>query len=338
MNFRITTLILSIISLSSISSASAQFAIKQEAPVSISSVKQAEILTKADNSVQSISFLNESYLKNRNKMIRDSRNYYEATSSLDFSQYAYKYWTDGSENTFNGKLSLNAKHVYKVDDVDVTTTLVAAYAMGLIDSIVWKTEDYFTINSALNIKLHNYINYTLNLNVTSQFANSFANADADAEYPSSRFFSPATVNLGAGFSYKIDNDRNITLSPISGNVVLVLDDSLSMAGLNGVEPGKHSKSSLGSYLNIAWKEPLYKDPESGEVLVFYRTTVASFWNYKRTPSLTWYSWIEATLSKHMTFKLNWTSIFNDQIAKGDDGSFWQFSESMTLGVSYKFTR
>ncbi len=317
----------------SVKSSFAQYNIVQDVPNNSINIKSP---LKVESSSSQFFMLNDAYLRNRDKMIMRERNSIEFTSSLLFSQYSYHNWAKGGENTFNGKAVLNGKHIYKVNNFDITTQLDAAYAMGLRDSVMWKTEDRFRINTALNYQINKNFFYNFNIDVTSQFAKGYKNKDATE--PSSMFFAPGTINVGLGFNYKLDKDRSITISPVSGNVLFVRDQRLADAGAFGVEKGKKYKPQIGTFINILWKQPIIKDKTTAENILTYRVSVQSFWNYKQTPDLSWQSWLDFTVYKYFSVNLNWTLLFDDQVKRNEDGTFWQFSEVLGVGVTYKFKR
>ena len=311
----------------------AQYNIVQDVPTNSITV---EPKLNAERLPPRYTILNDAYLRNRNKMIRQERNSFEVKGSLLFSQYAYSNWAKGGENTFNGKALLVGKHVYKINNIDITTQFDAAYAMGLRDSVMWKTEDRFRVNTALNFEINEHFFYNFNVDVTSQFAKGYSNKDA--EEASSKFFAPGKINIGLGFNYKLDKDRSITVSPVSGNILVVNDKRLADEGAFGVDKGKKVKPQVGTFINVLWKQPLVKDKVTQKDVLTYRVSLQSFWNYKQTPDLTWQSWFDFNVYKYFNINFNCTLIFDDQVERGDNGSFWQFSEVLGVGVTYTFKR
>lgn len=326
-----TNIIILILSLTITQSAYCQFNIYNEIDARSKSITPLDTLKKKQSQFITV---NDAYIRNQAKQRRKERNYLEMSNSLLFSQFGYKNWAKGGENTFNGRVTSYIKHIYKQDRFDVTTMWDAAYAMGLRDSVLWKTEDRFRINTAINYRINKHFFYNLNFDLSSQFANGYKNKKDTI--PSSHLFAPATMNLGIGMNYKLDDKRSITLSPVSGNVLFVLDDHLSSIGAFGVEKGERTKTQFGMFLNVQWLQPLIKNKaDEKNPILAYRTTIQSFWDYKSNPDLNWQSWLDFKVYKYFNVNFNCTLIFNDKV-ETEGKSFWQFSEVLGLGVTYTF--
>ncbi|MEG1634702.1 MAG: DUF3078 domain-containing protein [Rikenellaceae bacterium] len=326
-----TCLIIAFFYLLASQSAYSQYNIFNQTEARSKSVTPLDTLKKKQSQFVTV---NDAYLRNQAKSRRREQNYFEMSNSLLFTQFGYKNWSKGGENTFNGRVTSYLKHIYRHDRFDVTTTWDAAYAMGLRDSVLWKTEDRFRINTALNYRINKHLFYNLNFDLSSQFANGYKNKKD--ERPASHIFAPATMNLGVGMNYKLDDKRSITLSPVSGNVLLVLDEYLSEQGAFGVEKGKKTKTQFGAFLNIQWLQPLIKSKQDQKSpILSYRTSLQSFWDYKTNPDMTWQSWLDFKVYKYFNVNFNCTLIFNDKV-KTDGDSFWQFSEVLGIGVTYTF--
>lgn len=312
-------------------SAYSQYNILNEIEARSKSITPLDTLKKKQTQFVTV---NDAYLRNQERNRRKEQNYFEMSNSLLFTQFGYKNWAKGGENTFNGRVTSFLKHIYRHDRFDVTTIWDAAYAMGLRDSVLWKTEDKFRINTALNYRINKHFFYNLNFDLNSQFANSYKNKND--EHVSSRFFAPATMNLGIGMNYKLDDKRSITLSPVSGNVLFVLDDYLSEQGALGVEKGERTKTQFGMFLNVQWLQPIVKNKnDEKNPILAYRTTIQSFWDYRTNPDLNWQSWLDFKVYKYFNVNFNCTLIFNDKV-ETDGKSFWQFNEVLGMGVTYTF--
>lgn len=331
MNFK--TLLIFVLSLLVAHSSFAQFNIKND--IEDKSIKNASIDTIERKDI-AIMTVNEAYLKKQKQNLRDSRNTFTATNGLTFSQYGYTNWASGGENSLNGRIYANLKHIYKLDDFDVTTSLDAAYAMATNDSMLYKTEDYWKIVTNVNYSFTDHLYYNLNVEVNSQFADGYTSLSD--EKASSGFLSPGYVVLGLGFNYKLDNNRYITFSPITGNVLVVQNEYLSSLGSYGVTPGKKAKFSFGASAKIDWKQTIIKDSKNingGTDLLTYRVSASSFWDYKNMPTLSWQNWLDLNIYKYFNVNFTCTVYFNDKVDT-PKGSFWQFSQVLGVGLKYTF--
>lgn len=279
--------------------------------------------------------LNQAYERNRRKTIRLSRNYLYTENSFYLTEYGYINWDSSTANTFTGRFSTSNKHIYTINDFDVTTIFNAAYAMGNVDSVLWKTEDWFTFNSSVNYKFSNYFYYTLNIGLSSQFARSYYSKTDSISY--SNFLAPATFTVGLGFNYKLDDSRSIVFTPITGNMLIVNNDRLSAAGSYGVQPGRPTEVTFGAQAIVNWKQTLLSDKRNvngGADILTYKTYISSYWDYEsRTPNLSWQNWIDIAVYKYFNISLYWLAEFNDLLTT-PMGHFWRSSQTLSIGVKY----
>ncbi len=300
-----------------------QFTVEESSNAkSITTKPQVKVTPRYD-----IDATNEALLKKQRRDEFNRKHYLEFNSGLVLNQTSFSNWASGGDNSFNGRASLYARHVYKERNVTNDTYINAAYGLGENTGKLWKTEDRIEINNALGYKMVNKWDYSMNVNFLSQFANGFASVTDSL--PISKFLAPATINVALGFSYTKDNKCKIQLMPISGNLVVVNDQRLSDLGLYGVTPGEKIKSNVGAYVNVIWETPLVKD------LLTYRTLASSFYDYKTTPNLKWQSWFSMKVVKYLSIELYCNVIFDDKVIT-PNGGFWQLNETLGLGVSYSF--
>ncbi|MFI3321777.1 MAG: DUF3078 domain-containing protein [Rikenellaceae bacterium] len=314
----------------------AQFNISNKIEKNSLNISKIDTLEKKELSLM---VMNDAYQENLKKMLRKSRNSFESENSLYFTQFGYSNWVSSGDNTFNGRVTTATKHIYTTgDEFNITTKLDGAYALGYQDSMLWKTEDWFTLNSAVNYQMSNRFYYTLNTTLKSQFSDSYA-SKTDSVI-SSTFFAPATLTLGLGINYSVDKNRAITLSPISGNMVMVFDETLSELGEGGVEAGKKVALNFGASLDCDWKQSIIKDTKKingGADILSFRTTIQSFWDYKNMPNLDWQSWLDLSIYQYFSVSFNVQLKFDDTVATPNNRP-WQFSEVLGVGVKYKFTK
>lgn len=280
------------------------------------------------------------YKYQRKKRIFE-RNFFETKNSLTITQYAFDNWASGGDNNFNGRVSTQTQHVYHVDKMAIDTYFNATYGLGQSDKKIVKIDDVFQINSDISYVLYNRWNYTFGINLSSQFSKTHNNYETKDTYKS-RFFAPANLKPYFGFTYKVSDNQKITLAPVSGNVLMVFDDSLSNIGAFGVDKGKKSKLSVGAYLNAQWTQNLMKRKN---VELSYRTIVQSFWDYKNTPNLNWESWLDFKVLRRFTLNFYVRMVYDDKVfvkmkdAEGnvvDSKSHLQFKESLGFGIAYDF--
>lgn len=283
-----------------------------------------------------------SYLKRKERMDKNS---FVFTNSLNTSQTGYKNWSGGGVNSILISIRSILDHTYNSNDKNFSTRTTWDLRYGIItkefldkDKVEQKkfakNEDKVLITNNINYKLHGKFYYDFNTSLSTQFSDTYANI-LDS-LPSSKFFSPATLNIGLGFTYKLDANRTLTFSPISGNMLFVNNDILSNAGAFGIEKGKHLKSNIGINFKVNWVQPIIKNKKTGTTLS-YKIIAESFYDYKSTPSLNWDNTLNLRVFKYITLNFNWTLKFDSKIIPQEgSSSFWQFRDILSVGVTYVF--
>ncbi len=265
------------------------------------------------------------------------KNFVETINKLTFNQFGYVNWLNGNNN-FNGTISSQSTYVHQAENIVIASYLNASYSLGRNDGVTVKSTDYLRLNNDVGYVIYNKWSYTLGLNLSTQFSKTYVDQELRTTYRS-KFFAPATLNPYLGLTYVESSLRKITVSPISGNLLMVLDDSLSNAGAHGVEPGKKLKLTAGALISARWNFDLTKNG-----MVKYRTTFESFWDYNSPPRLTWDHWIDVTY-KMFTFAFHVRALYDEGVTimkDGPDGtqiassSHLQIQQDISFGISYTF--
>ncbi len=329
---RIIFVILVFVGLANISYA--QFTIKEKKNV------QAQLDTVSKSSIKNfeIDANTPAYRRFLRKQRWHEKNFFETINSLTFTQHGYHNWPNG-ENTFNGMISTQTSYVHQAEKMVLVSFFNASYSLGQSDGELNKLADNLQFNTEIGYALYKQWSYTLGLNLTSQFTKTYNN-DVTRDTYSSNFFAPANLKPYIGFTYSQNTQRKITISPLSGNMLFVLDDSLSNAGAFGVDVGKKFKLTGGAFVNAQWDFNLVKNG-----LVKYRTVFQGFWDYKTAPDYTWEHWIDIAFLKMFTVNFYVRAVYDEDIivmVDGPDGtevpsgSFLQIRQSLGFGIKYQF--
>lgn len=315
------------------------FTLKAEAQYSIENSTSREehkiksILPKPN--LSSLVVINRAYEKNEAKKKRFIQNFIETNFSLTANQFAYKNHP-GGKNSFDGRIYTYVRHYYRSEDskFNIDTRWNAAFALGENNDKLWKKEDYFDINTALNYKLHKKWSYAFSTTIRSQFMNSLDNPKNKKIISS--FFAPVNINVNLGITYFVDGNRNIQISPTAGNVVLLCDEDIRSRGGYGVKANRLGQGSFGASVTVNWKERVWTHKKNGGMYVDYRTYIYSFTNYHNMPNLDWQSWLDLGLIRRLSISLFCRVTFNDQIKKTPENKFWKINQ--TLGLTLRYER
>ncbi|MDP4292291.1 MAG: DUF3078 domain-containing protein [Bacteroidota bacterium] len=165
------------------------------------------------------------------------------TTNMNFNQISFSNWVAGGENAFSGTAGFSPTAYYKKKNVTFDNSGI--FSFGMIDSKdkgLMKMEDRLEINSKLNYQAVKFWNYSLFLNLKSQFAPGYNYPNRINEV--SRFFAPGYLTLSLGMDYQPNPHLSLFMSPASGKFTFVLDQKLADAGAYGVR--KAIKDSVGN--------------------------------------------------------------------------------------------
>ena len=269
------------------------------------------------------------WYKQQRKEMLQRKHFFETKTVMMFNQFAYVNWAAGGESSYTGNLTTLNTHSYTNKNLTIDSYLNASIGLGEKNGELWKTEDNIEINSIFNYLMWGKWSYSLGVNFNTQFAKGYGTI---GEPYSSTFFAPATLKPFLGVSYRHSDTQIITIAPLSGNVLFVCDERLSNEGAYGVVPGRMTKTTMGSYINIQWTQPIDR-----KGILTYKTNAQVFFDYTSAPVVGWENWIDITLFKYFTVGVYLNVIYNNKITRqaGSD-SFWQLKENLGIGVSYNF--
>ena len=254
--------------------------------------------------------------------------------TLTFSQLSLYQWAAGGENSFSGTGLLNIFANYKKDKNSWDNTLNLEYGLMKQGDLTKKSSDKIDFSSKYGRKASEKWNYSALLGFKTQFAPGY-------NYPNdstiiSNAFSPAYITFSLGMDYKPNDDFSLFLSPLTGKITIVSDDSLSFYGAYGVEPGSKIRSEFGGFIKASYKKTLMKN-------VDLMTKLELFSNYFENPQnidVNWELLISMKVNEFLAATISTQVIYDDDIdvPRGNDGPGpgIQIKEVFGIGLSYKF--
>lgn len=264
------------------------------------------------------------WVAERNR-VRKERNLFEIEGSFQTSALQFHNWTAGGDNTFSGLATLYTHHRYKRNKFAHDVTINARYGINYIDNVAFKNVDELKISEVMSWDIQGSWSYSAAINFRTQFGDGFESRTNQTLI--SAVMSPGFLDVSVGFTYAPSNlPLKITLSPIAGNMITMLDDRLYELGLNGVPAGDRIYSSIGPSINASFDKKFFKDH------LRYRSTLYAFTNLTSPPTVRWDNWVDVNLSKYLSVKL-YGVIYYLQSASPKA----QYQYSATLGLSYKFS-
>ena len=259
------------------------------------------------------------------RRIRKERNLFEMEGTFQTSALQFENWTAGGDNTFSGLATLYTHHRYKHSKFTHDLTVNARYGINFIDNVAFKNVDELKLSEVMSWDIQGSWSYSATINFRTQFGDGFESRTNQTLI--SAVMSPGFLDVSVGFTYAPKGAPfKITISPIAGNMITMLDDRLYLQGLNGVPAGDRVYSSIGPSLNASFDKKFFGNR------LRYRSTLYAFTNLTSPPTARWDNWVDVNLSKYLSVKL-YGVVYYLQSASPKA----QYQYSATLGLSYKFS-
>ena len=189
------------------------------------------------------------------------------------NQLSFSNWTSGGPSSISGTLKIDYNFNYSDNGWDWDTKVISNFGLNKISGsdFLKKTDDRIEINSVLGKKFNNDIigkwSYSSFFNFQTQFAKGYrfgrdANGNPNRT-EKSRFFSPATVQLGIGMYWKKSKDFWVNVAPMTGKLILVnrrFTENLSENQTYfGVKKGGNSRFELGASVRSYYKSEIFEN-------------------------------------------------------------------------------
>ena len=278
--------------------------------------------------------------------------------NLNLNQVSLTNWAAGGESALSSTALINGFLKYRKNGTYFESTLDAGYGFITTNTQrLRKNEDKFEINSKFGSRAKNNFFYSAMLNFRSQFAPGF-NFPNDSVVISN-FMAPGYLSLALGMDYKPNNWFYIFLSPVSGRITFVNDQTLADAGQFGVEkavydtngniisPGKRIRLEMGASLRARIQKDLIKNVKLISNLQLFNNYTDPKKPNRKNIDINWETLLLLKANKWLT-----TSIFANLIYDHDievpvkriennkeiisTGPRTQFKQVLGVGVSLVF--
>lgn len=176
------------------------------------------------------------------------------------NQAGFKNWLPGGVNNFSGILDLDLEwnHQSRRWEWRNTFDFALGYAKSQTTSFLIKTDDRMVFESLVKLRSNKAWNFSSSFDLKSQWASGDTYkklTDAsDKRSQNSRFFSPAYLRLGVGFTYLKPKKLQVVLNPLNARVILVnriFTETLADGEVYfGVGAGKTSRWEAGASLSF----------------------------------------------------------------------------------------
>lgn len=262
--------------------------------------------------------------------------------TFNFSQAAFSNWAAGGENAVSAAAIFNFFTNYKSENISWENSLDIAYSFLKTDNhSIHKNDDKIDFTSKLGRKAGEKLFYSGLFNFKSQFSPGY-------NYPNdstiiSNFLAPAFILVSAGMDYKPNDYFSAFVSPASGRIIIVNDQTLANAGAFGVDKGKKVRYEFGALASLKYKKEIAKN-------ITLATKADFFSNYLKNPQnivVNWDFLLNLKVNKYIVTSITTSFIYDNDIPVpvfGDvngvrtqigTGPRTQFKEVLAIGLTYK---
>jgi hypothetical protein len=249
--------------------------------------------------------------------------------SLTFGQASFTNWSAGGMNSISVNGLSNLFGNYKKGKLTWDNTLDIGYGFqrqGKKENVnLLKTDDKIDFATKLGFKATDKIYYAALVNFKTQFTEGFNYPDP---IPISSFLAPGYLLAAIGIDYKPNKYFSAFIAPLTSKSTIVNNDSLSLVGAFGVDPGKSTRIEFGGYIKAAFSKDLTKN-------INLTTKIDVFSNYLNNPigqqDVNWELLLSMKINKYMSANISTQVLYDQDVIQKT-----QVKEILGIGFSYKF--
>lgn len=278
---------------------------------------------------------------------------FNGLGSVNFSQVQLTNWAAGGENSVSGTGMLNLHLHYKKNKSSWQNDLELAYGlMKQGDANVIKSDDKIDFSSKYGLEASKNWKYSAMTSFKTQFTEGFDYPNDSVSVKISNFMAPGYVLAALGMDYAPNDAVSLFLSPVTGKITIVNDDSLAAHGAFGVEPAvfdtlgniitdaEKIRYEFGGYVKFVFNKEILKN-------INLQTKLELFSNYMENPQnidVNWETLLNMKVNEYISANITTNLIYDDDIKVpvNKDGEperlapRTQFKEVFSIGLAYKF--
>jgi len=277
--------------------------------------------------------------------------------TLGFNQNTYNNWAVGGENSISGKSLIDYKLRFEKKKFSFEHNLKLAYGLiGYDFSRIEKTDDRLEASLSFSQKAYQKWTYTSLLTFKSQFTDSYKFPN-DSVIVSS-FFAPAYLNASLGFNYRPTEKFEMFISPASGKLTMVTNQSLADKGAFGVrkavldstglriQEGANLLCEFGINLLTKFASNITDNVDINSTLNLYNNYLDEELSNRWNIDVDWETSVNFTINKYLqtnvfihfkydhNINIQQFEAVNGQKVLTGEGPRLQFKESLGIGILY----
>ena len=185
----------------------------------------------------------------------------EGQNTLMLNQAAFSNWVGGGANNLGWLVGVNYNFTYQKDKDLWENNIILGYGRNNTQGLGnRKTQDNINISTNYGRSISKNWYVSAGASFLSQFDNGYADGNNPSAAKISSFMAPGYLNIGAGFTYKPNEDFTLTLRPANARMTFVLDKDLQYKGNYGLKnDGDSMLFQFGFYADASYKVKLMEN-------------------------------------------------------------------------------
>lgn len=279
-------------------------------------------------------------------------------ATLTINQVALSNWAAGGESALSSTALANLFLKYRNEKAYFESVLDGGF--GYITTQTQrlrKNEDKIELNSKYGRRINQAWYYAGMMNFRTQFAPGYNYPDDSSKI--SDFMAPAFLSLAIGADYKPVEWFTLFLSPATGRLTVVNDQTLADLGQFGVtpavldangnviEPGQRTRYEFGAYLRARMQKDVFKNIQVLSNLQLFNNYTDPIPEQRVNLDVNWETTVLIKANRWLTTSVYFNLIYDHDIAipltrvvngveERYTGPRTQFKEVLGIGLSYKF--
>ena len=185
----------------------------------------------------------------------------EGQNTLMLNQAAFSNWVGGGANNVGWLVGVNYNFTYQKDKDLWENNIILGYGRNNTQGLGnRKTQDNINLSTNYGRAISKSWYVSAGASFLSQFDNGYADGNNPSAAKISSFMAPGYLNIGAGFTYKPNEDFTLTLRPANARMTFVLDKDLQYKGNYGLKnDGDSMLFQFGFYADASYKVKLMEN-------------------------------------------------------------------------------
>lgn len=261
--------------------------------------------------------------------VKDSTKHWSIVgqNTLMLNQAAFSNWVGGGANNVGWLAGINYNMTYEKGNDLWENIVILGYGQNNTSGVGnRKTQDVINLSTNYGRKISKSWYVSAGTSFLSQFAPGYEDGNNPQAAKISNFMAPGYLNLGAGFTYRPNDNFTMTLRPANARWTFVTDKDLQFAGVYGLKNnGDLSVFQFGFLGTAIYKMKLMEN-------ITLVNTASVFSNYLDHPErlvLSYGGVLNMKINKYVSSVITLDLLY-------DHNQIWKTQVKQTLGVGLAY--